>query len=86
MDEYLDLIRNGQVMIIEMRVMTLDDPRDLIMRKLQQFSGISSSRTFFGVHFAKEETVDKGWSMKNALEGLRKSAAPILNWKRIFGG
>src|SRR5450759_4748058 len=40
------------------RLEKLDDPRHIGMDKLQQFSGIEATRTFFGVNYGKVRTIE----------------------------
>ncbi len=71
--------------ILEFKIETLDDPRDLIMRKLQQYSGITSTRTFFAVNFGKEDAIIKRTLLQSATNFSKSWIEPILKWKKAFG-
>lgn len=65
---------DGRTMILEFSIVGLDDPREIIMKKLQQYSEISSSRTFFAVNFAK---TDPAGTMSRVRAAARSSKGLI---------
>ena len=80
----ISLATQGKVAILEFRLETLDDPRHIVMDKLQQFSGIEATRTFFGVNYGKVRTIELDTAGK-IVRLLKDWSGPILNWRRIFG-
>lgn len=76
-----ELAEGQNYLILEFKISSLDDPRDIVMRKLQHFSSVVSSRTFFGVNFGKEQkALDIG-----LVKIAREWGGPLLSWRRFFG-
>ena len=85
LNEDIKLASDGRVVILEFALTSLDDPRYVVMDRLQQFADISSTRTFFGVNYGYERPLESG-SIWSFLESVKIWAGPLLSLRRLFGG
>jgi hypothetical protein len=76
---------DGHVVILEFAVQALDDPRFIVMDKLQQFHGLQATRTFFAVNYGTKNNLESKLFHAKALTALKEWSAPLLNWRRLFG-
>lgn len=83
--EVISAMRDTSFAVLEFQIDSLDDPRDLIMRKLQQYSSITSSRTFFAVNFGKEDAIIERTLLQAATDAGKNWADPLLKWKKLIG-
>jgi hypothetical protein len=84
-DEDMRNATAGQIVILEFSLKSLDQPRFIVMDKLQQFPGVQATRTFFGVNYGVEETPDRVNPAGKVIDFVKNWSGTLLNWRRFFG-
>lgn len=85
-ETYNGLFSSGHVVVLEISLTSLDDPRTVVMRKIQNFPDVVSTRTFFAVNFAGEDELSKENNERHLLNTVKDWASPLLNIRRLLGG
>jgi hypothetical protein len=83
--EDIERAGRGEVLILEFSVSSLDDPRQIVMDSLQQFTGVDATRTFFGVNYgALKNEKPNLWKKLPTL--IKEWAGPLLSIRRLWTG